>query len=138
MTEESDGLFEEIFNEQKSDYGCEISTAEYVDGIRDNTVPSQLNSFNDTTVYPLRSSFLTQSQNNTPQYESETGLLDTCDETPIFKTSVYNSHLEQQNSTCAIPNSSLLEEVTSPFRICGVGVYAGRIIYFHINCILID
>ena len=138
MTDESDVLFEDIFNVLKPDYGCQISTAEYVDGIRDNTVPSQLNSFNDTTVYPLRSSFLTQSQNNTRQYESETGLLDTCDETPIFQTSMFNSHLEQQNYTCAIPNSSFLEEVTSPFRISRVGVYTGRIIYFHINCILID
>ena len=137
MTDASDGMFEEIFNEQNPYYGREISTAEYVDCIRENTVPPQLHSFNDTTVYPLRSSFLTQSQNNTRQYESENGLLYPCDETPLFQTIMFNSNSEH-TSTCAIPNSSFLEEVTSPFRICGVGVYAGRIISFHINCILID
>ena len=133
----SDGLFEDIFDEPKQDYGNELSTEEYVDGIRENLVPSQLNSFNDATVCPLQSCLLTQSQYSNRQCESKNGLMDPCDETPLFHTIMSNSN-SGKNSTYALSSGSFLEEVTPPFRISPVDAFAGIITSFHNNCILIN
>ena len=97
-----DGLFEDIFNEPQQDYGNEVSTEEYVDGIRENLVPSQLNSFNDATVYPLQSCLLTHSQYGNRQCESENGLMDPCDETPLFYTIMSNSNSEKKLNRCPL------------------------------------
>ena len=102
MMHASDGLFEDIFNELKQDYGNELSTEEYVDGIRENLVPSQLNSFNDATVYPLRSRLWTQSQYSDRPCESENGLMDPCDETPLFYTIMSNSNSEKKLNRCPL------------------------------------
>ena len=133
----SDWRFEEIFNERTPDYDQELYTADRVDCINEGTAPPQLNYFNDITVYPSLSLSSTQHQHNNAQYELEDSLIDRCDESPSFQN-ITSSIDSEKNSICTIPDGSLCEEVTSPFRISQVGVCTGRTISLHNKRILID